>query len=75
MSIFAKVEEREVSVSGSISEGFLSASIKNTGNQEAIVNGVSLAIGEAKSYPFVGKGYEKVDYDPKGTRLRILEIF
>ncbi|WP_262709942.1 hypothetical protein [Flavivirga rizhaonensis] len=40
----------------------------------AIVNGVTLAPGEAKGYPFVGKGYQAVSFDPNGSTLRVLVI-
>ncbi|WP_010182447.1 hypothetical protein [Aquimarina agarilytica] len=75
MNILASIQEKEVAIKGTIADGFLAASIKNIGNDIAMVNGVSLAVGEAKSYPFVGKGYESIDYDPQNSRLRILEIF
>ncbi len=74
MSIFSTVTETEVTQEGSLSQGFLSASIKNVGTQVALVNGVSLGVGEAKGYPFVGKGYEPISYDPQGSTLQIMEI-
>ncbi len=74
MEIFAKNEEREVTSAGALKEGFLAASIKNIGTKDALVNGVTLTKGEAKSYPFVGKGYKEILYDPMQSKLRIMEI-
>ena len=51
-------------------DGFLSASIKNVGEGKALVNGVVLFPGEAKGYPFVGKGYKKITYDPGSLDLK-----
>ena len=38
------------------------------------VNGVILDPGEAKGYPFVGKGYKKITYNSQGSTLRIMQI-
>ncbi len=74
MDILAQVNEADVVTPGELQIGFLVASIKNVGTEKAIVNGVNLDPGEAKGYPFVGKGYRKVTYDTKGTTLRIMQI-
>ena len=74
MNILAKPVESETSSDGTLTAGFLFASIKNIGNNPAIVNGVFLPPGEAKGYPFVGKGYEQISYRTNGSRLRILQI-
>ncbi|WP_282068597.1 hypothetical protein [Olleya namhaensis] len=74
MDILAQVNEIDTTVSGEISDGFLSASIKNVGEGKALVNGVVLFPGEAKGYPFVGKGYKKITYDPEASTLRIMQI-
>lgn len=74
MDILAQVNEVELEGQGELQEGFLGASIKNIGNGRAIVNGVTLEPGEAKGYPFVGKGYKKILYDSRGSTLRIMQI-
>lgn len=74
MDILAQANETDVEEAGELQEGFLVASVKNIGNQSATVNGVTLAPGEAKGYPFVGKGYKKVTYDPSGSTLRVMVI-
>ncbi|WP_281778094.1 hypothetical protein [Croceibacter atlanticus] len=74
MDILAQVNEIDTTVSGEINDGFLSASIKNVGEGKALVNGVVLFPGEAKGYPFVGKGYKKIAYDPGASTLRIMQI-
>lgn len=74
MDILAQANEIDVSLPGELSDGFLVASIKNVGTEKATVNGVILDPGEAKGYPFVGKGYKKITYDTSGTTLRIMQI-
>ncbi len=74
MNILAEVNEIDVDKAGELKEGFLVASIKNVGLEEATVNGVALEPGEAKGYPFVGKGYKKIAYDPNRSTLRIMQI-
>jgi hypothetical protein len=74
MNILAQVNEIDVEDPGELQEGFLVASIKNVGLEEATVNGVALEPGEAKGYPFVGKGYRKIAYDPNRSTLRIMQI-
>ncbi|TPN85798.1 hypothetical protein [Aquimarina algicola] len=75
MDVLANITEQEFTEAGEIPIGFLYASIKNVGTVSAAVNGVALAAGEAKSYPFVGKPYgAAIPYDPKDATLRILYI-
>ncbi len=74
LDILAQSVEQETAADGQIAAGFLFASVKNTGNALAIVGGVPLAAGEAKSYPFVGKGYQGINYVTNGTTLRIMKI-
>lgn len=74
MDILAQIVEEDANANGQLPEGFLFASIKNVGDQEATVNGVALAPGEAKAYPFVGKGYQSLPYEPSGSTLRILHV-
>ena len=72
MGIFATTIEITTTDDGTLPEGYLFASFKNEGNQEALVNGVPLKPGAAKSYPFVGKGREALDYQTQGTTLSIM---
>lgn len=74
MDILAQVNEIDVERPGELPDGFLVASIKNVGTEKATVNGVTLDPGEAKGYPFVGKGYRRIAYDTSGTTLRIMQI-
>ena len=74
MDILAQIMEEEATTNGNLPQGFLFASIKNVGTSTALVNNVPLPPGEAKSYPFVGKGYQAVNYEPQGSTLRILRI-
>lgn len=75
MDILAQVNESDTQQAGEINDGFLSASVKNVGENKASVNGVVLFPGEAKGYPFVGKGYQKISYDPGASTLRIMVIY
>ena len=74
MDILASITEIEQREKGEIPVGFLYASIKNVGDTPCLVNDVTLAPGEAKGYPFVGKPYKAITYDPKDTTLRILYV-
>ncbi|WP_346881298.1 hypothetical protein [uncultured Algibacter sp.] len=74
MDVLAKSTEQDFTQAGTLPTGFLAGSIKNIGTTEAIVNGVPLGPGEAKGYPFVGKGYEAIDFDPVQSTLRVLQI-
>jgi len=74
MDVLAEIKEEDFTQVGNLQEGFLFGSIKNTGSEIATVNGVSLAVGEAKGYPFIGKGYKEISFDPNGSTLRVLQI-
>jgi len=74
MDILAQTTEKEHTQDGKIPEGFLFASIKNTGDSPALVNRVNLQPGEAKAYPFVGKGYQELDFSPNDSTLLVLYI-
>ncbi len=74
MDILASITEVEQTETGEIPVGFLYASIKNVGDTPCIVNQVALAPGEAKGYPFVGKPYKALPYDPQDSKLRILYV-
>ncbi len=72
--LFVNANEEDVTTDGVIAQGFLFASVKNVGNQVIQVNGVDLQPGEAKSYPFVGKGYEAIPYTTNGSTIRLMTI-
>lgn len=74
MDILARINELDTKEKGILKNGFLYASVKNVGDNPATVNGVVLDPGEAKGYPFVGKGYKEVAYDSKDSTLRILFV-
>jgi hypothetical protein len=74
MNILAQIIEQDFNADNQIPQGFLFASIKNVGSQIASVNGVDLSPGEAKDYPFVGKGYQAVPFVVNGSTLRVLHI-
>ena len=74
MEVLAKINEQDFTEAGTLQTGFLMGSVKNVGATEALVNGVVLESGEAKGYPFVGKGYESISFDPMDSTLRVLEI-
>lgn len=66
--------ETDFTQAGEIPIGFLYASVKNVGDVPVIVNGVELAVGEAKGYPFTGKPYNPIPFDPQNSTLRVLYI-
>ena len=74
MDILAQIVEQDFNADGNVPQGFLFASIKNTGGQTATVNGVDLSPGEAKDYPFVGKGYQAVPFVVNGSTLQVMHI-
>ena len=76
MDILANITEQDYTDTiGELPEGFLFASVKNVGDQDVSVNGVALSAGEAKSYPFVGKGYRAVPFEvSEQSTLRVLLI-
>lgn len=72
MSNLINITETEVSEDGEIPAGFLFASVKNLGDQIVTVNGQELPPGEAKSYPFAGKGIQAIPYLVNGSKLLIM---
>lgn len=74
MNILAQILEQDFTVDGQIPQGFLFASVKNVGAATATVNGVDLSPGEAKDYPFVGKGYQAVPFVVNGSTIRVLHV-
>ncbi len=74
MNLLAQVNEQDFTQDGTLPTGFLFGSVKNIGNQTAKVNGVDLPPGEAKAYPFVGKGYPVLPFVVNGTTLRVMLI-
>ncbi len=76
MDVLARITEQDFSgATGELPAGFLFASVKNVGREDVVVNGVPLAPGEAKSYPFVGKEYEAVPFEVNGAaQLRVMYI-
>lgn len=74
MDPLAESLEEEVTTDGEIPAGSLFVSVKNVGSSSASFNGVSLPAGEAKSYPFVGKGYKSMSYQVNGSTLRIMRV-
>ena len=74
MNLLAQVTEQDYNVDGNLPQGFLFASVKNVGNQTATVNGVDFPPGEAKTYPFIGKGYPQLPFVVNGSTLRVMMI-
>lgn len=74
MNILAEITEQDYNVDDELPSGFLYASLKNVGNQVVTVNGVALEPGEAKDYPFVGKGYQAVPFQVNGSTIRVLHV-
>ncbi len=74
MNILAQIHEQEFTADNQVPQGFLYASVKNIGRYVATVNGVQLSPGEAKDYPFIGKGYQGFTFEVNGSTLRILYV-
>ena len=74
MSIYATPFEGVQVEAGATQAGALFISVKNTGAKVALLNGIALAPGEVRSYPFLGKPYQAIPYDPQGSELTILYI-
>ena len=74
MDILAEPIEQTLTDDGEIQAGALFISVKNTGDQVANVNGEALPPGQAKSYPFVGKGYKAIPYEASGTEILVMTI-
>ena len=75
MSVLADTQEFTTDQDGTLPEGFLFASFINEGNTAALVNGVVLKPGAAKSYPFIGKGRPALPYATHGNTLTIMYDF
>jgi hypothetical protein len=71
MDVLAEPFEVETTTDGSVPAGALEIAFKNIGTVTAMVNGVSIAAGEAWNYGFVGKPYKSISYECNGTTLRI----
>ena len=74
MNLLAAVTEQDFTADGNLPQGFLFASVKNVGTATLQINGVDLPPGEAKSYPFVGKGYPQIPFVVNGSTLRSMII-
>ncbi|WP_299243042.1 hypothetical protein [uncultured Aquimarina sp.] len=74
MDVLAETIERVFEDAGEIPLGVLFASVKNIGDSTAMVGGVPLAAGDAKSYPFVGKPYDAKPFDPMDSTLYVMYI-
>jgi hypothetical protein len=74
MNLLASVTEQDFTVDGDLPQGFLFASVKNTGSDTLQVNGSDLEPGEAKAYPFVGKGYPQIPFVVNGSTLKAMII-
>ena len=74
MDVITTTIEQIVTEAGEIPTGVLFASVKNIGTTPAMVNGIPLAPGEAKSYPFVGKPSDAKSFDPMDSTLHVMYI-
>ena len=74
MNLLAQVTEQDLAVDGTLPQGFLFGSVKNIGSQTITVNGVGLPPGQAKAYPFVGKGYPQIPFIVNGSVLQVMLI-
>ena len=74
MNLLASVTETDFTADGDLPQGFLFASVKNVGTATIQVNGSDLQAGEAKAYPFVGKGYPQIPFVVNGSTLRAMII-
>jgi hypothetical protein len=71
MDVLAEPYEEETTTDGTVQAGALEIAFKNIGTITAMVNGVSIAPGEAWNYGFVGKPYKSINYQCNGSTLRI----
>lgn len=72
----AQPVELVVSDTGTVEAGALSIGFINRHASAACtINGASLAAGESKTYPFVGKQYVAISYVATGSSLAICAIF
>ena len=75
MDLLAQITEIQPTQSGIIPVGTIYASFKNIGTEATNVNGTPLEPGEAKDYPFIGKGYSDIPYEiVPNSKLKILYI-
>lgn len=74
MDVLATTTETETATDGQTPMGALFISVKNISNAPVTVNGVSLPAGEAKTYPFIGKGYQPITYQLNAHTIRLLFI-
>lgn len=74
MSAFATPYESLHQAAGQVPAGALFISVKNTGRRRAQVNGIALEPGEVRNYPFLGKPYQPIPFDPAGGELTVLYI-
>lgn len=74
MDVLAETVERVFEDAGEIPLGFLFASVKNIGDTTVMVNGVPLEAGQAKGYPFVGKPYNAIAFDPMDSTMQVMYI-
>ncbi|WP_025663293.1 hypothetical protein [Aquimarina megaterium] len=74
MDVLANITEQDFTEAGEIPLGVLYASVKNVGQTPVMVNNVELAAGKAKGYPFVGKPYGVIPFDPQDSTLRVLYV-
>lgn len=74
MDALANITEADFTEAGEIPIGFLYASVKNVGDTPVLINGVELPSGEAKGYPFIGKPYNPISFDPQNSTIRVLYV-
>lgn len=74
MDVLAKIIEQDFTEAGEIPLGFLYASVKNIGDTPVLINEVSLSAGEAKGYPFIGKPYRAISFNPQNSTIRVLYV-
>lgn len=74
--ILARVQEFEYSGESirRTPRGLLYVKVKNVGNAVGHFNGVALEPNREKTYPFVGKGYDTMNYSAGKTTLRLMFI-
>jgi len=72
MDVLVSRVETVTTTDGEIPTGFLFATVKNIGSIPIQVGGVTLEVGEAKSYPFVGKGQPPLLFVLGGGTLKFM---
>ncbi|MFT5668302.1 MAG: hypothetical protein ACI9DK_002503 [Vicingaceae bacterium] len=71
MDILANPIEFETSTDGTVPKGAIVISFKNIGTTDGTVNNTTLKVGEATNYTFVGKPYDSIAYETKGSIFKI----